>query len=140
MTLRPPADLSLRRPRTHGLTVAVLSLAVLTGCRREEELEQPRPLYGEEPVAYPLNLWDAGIEGQTVLRVRVTDMGTIDSIEVAESSGHPQLDSAAVSGVKDLHFEPGRRNGDRIRMWATLPIVFSKRPGSGESAIDPEHE
>lgn len=127
--------------RRRGLVLAALSLAALLGgCRREESLEQPRPLYGEEPVEYPLNLWDAGVEGRTVLRVRVTDTGAIDSIEVAESSGHPRLDSAAVSGVQDLQFEPGRRNGERIRMWATLPVVFSKHPQSIGSPVDPEDE
>lgn len=128
-------------PRASRLALpALFLLAGLTGCGREEELEQPQPLYGEDPVEYPLNLWDAGVEGQTVLRVRVTDTGAIDSIEVAESSGHPQLDSAAVSGVRDLHFEPGRRNGTRVRMWATLPIVFSQRPRPDENPIDVERE
>ncbi len=113
----------------------VLALVVIAavGCRGEDELDRPRPLYGEEPVEYPLTLWDAGVEGETLLRVRVTDTGTIDSIEVAQSSGHPGLDSAAVRGVQDLRFEPGRRYGRRSRMWATLPVLFSKRP----QATDP---
>lgn len=135
----PPAGPG--RSRKRGLAAAALGLLVIVGgCRRQDELEQPRPLYGEEPVEYPLSLWDAGVEGQTVLRVRVTDLGTVDSVEIAESSGHVGLDSAAVSGVRDLRFEPGRRNGERIRMWATLPIIFSKRPQSDGSPVDPEHE
>ncbi len=101
----------------------------------EDYIESPRPLYGEEPVDYPLTLWDAGVEGQTLLRVRVTNMGIIDSIEVAESAGHPGLDSAAVAGVRDLRFQPGRRNGRRARMWATLPVIFSKRPQDTDSPL-----
>ena len=92
-------------------------------------IDQPRPLYGEDPVEYPLALWDAGAEGETLLRVRVTDTGVIDSIEIATSSGHVGLDSAAIVGVRDLRFEPGRQDGERTRMWATLPVIFSTRPG-----------
>ncbi len=115
-----------------GSLLFLLSLAaLLPGCGSGGEIEQPVPLYGEEPVQYPLTLWDQGVEGETVLRVRVTDTGVVDSIEVATSSGHHGLDSAAVAGVRDLRFQPGRQNGKRVRMWATLPVVFSLRP-SGE--------
>ena len=106
-----------------------------SSCLGEEQLERPRPLYGEEPVDYPLTLWDAGVEGETTLRVRVTGTGAIDSIEVAESSGHLGLDSAAVEGVRDLRFQPGRRNGQRTRMWATLPVVFSQRPQTNDPTV-----
>ncbi len=128
-----------RSPRGHrpGRALCVcLVAATLTGCGGEDYLENPRPLYGEEPVEYPLTLWDAGIEGETLLRVRVTDVGVVDSIEVAESSGHPALDSAAIDGVQDLRFQPGRRNGRRARMWATLPVVFTKRPPTSEPSLD----
>jgi hypothetical protein len=62
------------------------------------DLEQPTPLYGETPIDYPIALWDEGVEGTTVLRLRVTDTGEVDSVEVAETSGHLGLDSAAVAG------------------------------------------
>lgn len=116
---------------------ALLLVGAVGGCIGEETIERPEPLYGEDPVEYPLSLWDAGAEGETVLRVRVTDTGTIDSVEVAQSSGHAGLDSAAVSGVRDLRFEPGRRNGARVRMWATLPVVFTKRPQATGSSLGP---
>jgi TonB family protein len=106
---------------------------LLVGCVGGEELDQPVPLYGEEPIAYPLALWDEGVEGETILRVRVTDTGMVDSVEVLESSGHEGLDSAAVTGIRTIRFEPGRRNGKRVRMWATLPIQFTRRPSTPDS-------
>ncbi|MDH5590643.1 MAG: energy transducer TonB, partial [Gemmatimonadota bacterium] len=51
-----------------------------------------------------------------------------DSAEVAESSGHPAFDSAAVAGARELKFRPARRDGKRIRVWAEVPIRFSRRP------------
>jgi TonB family protein len=101
---------------------------VAFGCGGEAEIEQPAPLYGEMPIDYPLRLWDQGMEGQTLLRVRVTDTGGVDSVEVVESSGHPAFDSAAVDGARDLRFKPARRDGKRIEVWAKVPVHFSRRP------------
>lgn len=118
-------------PRWAG-SAALAAFAALAACAGPGELERPEPLYGENPIEYPLDLWDAGVEGTTVVRVRVTDTGVVDSVEVTESSGHDGLDSAAVAGARALRFQPGRRNGKRVRMWATLPVHFDQRPRSAD--------
>ena len=113
-------------------TVA-MSLCV-GGCGGDQEIERPAPLYGEVPIEYPLDLWDQDIEGETLLRVRVTDMGQVDSVEVVQTSGHAAFDSAAIVGASELRFRPARRNGKRIEVWAQVPVRFSKKPrppGSG---------
>ncbi len=109
------------------ITTVVL---LLTGaaCRGEGEIQQPAPLYGDVPINYPIQLWDQDMEGETLLRVRVTDTGQVDSVEVAESSGMAAFDSAAAQGAKDLRFRPARRRGKRIEVWAKVPVHFSKRP------------
>ncbi|TVR55826.1 MAG: energy transducer TonB [Gemmatimonadales bacterium] len=110
----------------------VAALLLLVGCGQGADLEQPTPLYGEAPIDYPIGLWDEGVEGTTLLRLRVSETGEVDSVEVVETSGHLGLDSAAVAGARDLRFQPGRRNGKRVRMWASLPVHFSTRPRSSE--------
>jgi protein TonB len=120
-----------------GLASAVLALG-LAGCAGDGQVEQPSPLYGDVPIEYPLHLWDQDLEGETLLRVRVTDVGQVDSVEVLETSGHPAFDSAAVEGAKQLRFTPARKNGKRIKVWAEVPVHFSKRPrpdtvGSGRT-------
>ena len=107
---------------------AVLALGGAAGCAGDGEIDQPAPLYGEVPIAYPLSLWDQDMEGETLLRVRVTDTGHVDSVEVLESSGHVAFDSAAVQGARDLRFTPARKGGKRIEVWAEVPVHFSKRP------------
>ncbi len=89
-------------------------------------MEEPTPLYGEIPATYPLDLWDAGVEGETLLRVRVTEMGAVDSVEVIEASGYPAFDSAAVRGARELRFSPAREKGRRIRVWAKIPVHFTQ--------------
>jgi protein TonB len=105
-----------------------LAATLVVGCGGEGEIQQPSPLYGEVPIEYPLHMWDQDMEGETLLRVRVTDTGYVDSVEVAESSGYPAFDSAAVAGARDLRFQPARRDGKRIEVWAQVPVHFSKRP------------
>jgi len=116
-----------------SLPVLALSLLPLAGCFGEKEVVPPELLYGEKPVEYPLELWDEGVEGEVLLRIRVTDVGVVDSIELSRSSGHAGLDAVALEGVRDLTFDPGRLNGRRVDMWATIPIQFTKRPPAGDS-------
>jgi TonB family protein len=120
-----PDIAQLRRIAGPGAASLVL---IALACGGEREIQQPRPLYGEVPIDYPLQLWDQDMEGETLLRVRVSDTGAVDSVEVLESSGYAAFDSAAVSGAKELRFSPARRDGKRIEVWAKVPVTFSKRP------------
>lgn len=116
-----------RRRIVGGFALTVL-VATSAACASDGEIQQPAPLYGRVPIEYPIQLWDQDREGETLLRVRVTDMGTVDSVVVEKSSGYAAFDSAAVAGAKALRFRPARRNGKRIRVWADVPVDFSKKP------------
>jgi TonB family protein len=110
------------------LGLVTTSLLATAGCDPDAVIERPTPLYGEAPIEYPLHLWDLDLEGETVLRVRVTDTGQVDSVEVTTTSGHPAFDSAAIAGAREMRFQPARRDGKRIEVWAQVPVQFSKRP------------
>ncbi len=115
----------LSRVAVHLSGVLLLSILFM-GCGEGGEVEDPTPLYGEIPIEYPLDLWDADVEGQTLLRVLVTEGGGVDSVEVLEASGYPAFDSAAVRGVLQLRYSPARRGGKRISVWAKVPVHFTK--------------
>ena len=78
------------------------------------------------PVDYPAALYQQGIEGRVLLKLWADSTGKLDedSIRIAESSGYPAFDSAAVFAAPDLRFAPGRRNGVAVAMSFTQPIVF----------------
>lgn len=118
----------MSEPGPWGRRVLALAAAALLGCGAEGEIEQPTPLFGEVPIEYPLHMWDQDMEGETLLRVRVGDTGAVDSVEVVESSGYSSFDSAAVAGARRLRFTPARQGGERIEVWAQVPVRFSKRP------------
>jgi TonB family protein len=115
-------------PRRYAHVSIPLVTACLLGCAGDQEIQQPAPLYGEAPIEYPLELWDQGVEGETLLRVRVNDMGRVDSVEVAQSSDYPAFDSAAIRGAWAMRFTPARRGTKRIEVWAHVPVHFSKNP------------
>ena len=118
---------SQRLPRvvTHFSGLLAVSFLIL-GCGAGGEVEEPVPLYGEIPIEYPLDLWDAEVEGETLLRVRVSETGDVDSVEVVEASGYPAFDSAAVRGAIQLRYTPARRKGKRISVWARVPVQFTQ--------------
>jgi TonB family protein len=120
----------MMRTRLPSLAVALCAASV-AACGGDREVEQPTPLFNETPIVYPLAMWDQDIEGETLLRVRVTDTGAVDSVEVVESSGYETFDSAAIAGARELRFQPARRDGKRIEVWARVPVHFSKRPQPG---------
>ena len=101
-------------------------VAGLTGCSGDQEIDSPSPLSTSVPIEYPLELWDQGIEGSSILKVRVTDSGAVDSVVLVESSGHAAFDSSAVRGARTLKFSPARKGDKRIAVWAHVPVYFSK--------------
>jgi TonB family protein len=127
MTHDRQGRIQMRLPRfASTLPLGLFLTLPLVGCGEGEPMEEPTPLYGEVPIDYPLDLWDADVEGETILRVRVTELGVVDSVEVIQASGYPAFDSAAVRGALQLRYSPARKNGERISVWAKVPVHFSK--------------
>ncbi len=110
------------------LALCALLAGAMSGCSGDEEIESPSPLSASVPIDYPLDLWDQGIEGSSMLKVRVTDVGDVDSVIILESSGYAAFDSSAVRGARTLRFSPARRGDKRIEVWAHVPVHFSKKP------------
>lgn len=94
----------------------------------------PRQL-SESTFHYPEELWNARIEGETLLEIHVSETGAVDSAHVRESSGHAEFDSAAVIGARELRFEPARRGDEPVAVSALLPVQF-QMPGSEAAAPD----
>ena len=109
--------------------VSIISASMFIGvlsCTGESDIENRSPLSVSIPIEYPLEMWDQGIEGHCILKVRVTNSGDVDSVIILESSGHIAFDSSAIQGAKAMKFSPARRNGENIEGWAQVPVRFSK--------------
>jgi len=88
--------------------------------------EAPVAVNPVSPVEYPLPLRDQGIEGRVLLRLYADSQGTLvpDSTRVAESSGYPALDSAAIAGAAELKYSPALRRGRPVGGSFLQPVNF----------------
>ena len=95
--------------------------------------EPPVALNGDSPIQYPPRLYDQKVEGDVVLRLFVDSTGRLaaESSRVAQSSGYPALDSAALSGSRRLRFTPARRHGLSIATAFLQPIEFHHPQAGG---------
>jgi protein TonB len=93
--------------------------------------ETPVALNGEAPIQYPPRLFDQKVEGEVLLRLFVDSSGRLvpESSRVAESSGYPALDSAALAGSQKLRFAPARRRGMSVAAAFLQPIDFRRSQG-----------
>jgi protein TonB len=129
--------------RRRGGAAVAAALAVGLACGREDDGtfristdtpvsttsdadQPPVAINPVSPVDYPVTLLEQGIEGRVLLRLYADSTGTLapDSTRVAESSGYPALDSAAVSGAASLRFAPARRHGHPVGGAFLQPIHF----------------
>lgn len=96
--------------------------------------EPPVAINPVSPVRYPPALLAQGIEGRVLLRLFVDSAGNVmpDSTRIAESSGYPALDSAALVASPELRFSPALHQGRPIAAPFLQPVHFrSPRSGSG---------
>ncbi len=65
---------------------------------------------------YPRAAGRRGEEGSVEMLVSVGTDGAVSAVEVAVSSGHPDLDRTAKEAVSRWHFHPARQNGVAVPM------------------------
>lgn len=100
------------------------------GAQALRGFEPPVVVNAESPVRYPPGLFRQRVEGTVVLRLFVTAEGELvaDSTRIAESSGQPALDTAALEGAARMQFAPARRDGTPVPTTFLQPVHF-RRPG-----------
>lgn len=111
---------------------------VSVGCTKGEQADQPfsgvgaRPdvlpvmLNKDLPFRYPPALYAKKVQANVTLRVFIDKEGLAvnESTHVAESSGIPSLDSAAVRGSGELRFIPAKTRGEAVPVSILFPVYF----------------
>ncbi len=127
------------------LALLLLIGSAAIGCRRSRGTalldaaaphdDPPVALDPEPLVEYPASLYQQGIEGTVILRLFVDEQGAVvrESTQVAQSSGYPAFDSAAVAGVPRMHFAPAQRDGRSVATAFTQPVHFRRPHSEGAS-------
>ncbi len=73
---------------------------------------------------YPPILRDAGIGGQVVVWLFISDEGTVLDSRIAVSSGQATLDAAALRVAAVFRFTPAMNRDRVVQVWIQLPITF----------------
>ncbi len=73
---------------------------------------------------YPALLRDAGVEGRALVHILIDAQGAVHAVEIADPSGHPALDDAALRVARSMTFAPARRDGDAVPVWIQIPLSF----------------
>lgn len=76
---------------------------------------------------YPRILRDAGIGGDVVVWFFISEDGTVLDKRVATSSGHAQLDEAALEVAAVYRFTPALNRDQRVKVWVRFGITFQVR-------------
>jgi TonB family protein len=74
---------------------------------------------------YPAMARRARVQGDVVLRVRVTETGTVEEVELVRGvTQRVGINEAAIEVARGATFEPARRDGRPVSSWYTLTIPF----------------
>jgi len=116
----------------------VIGSLVSVSCSKGSEADQPfsgvgaRPdvlpvmLNKDLPFRYPASLYAKKVQANVTLRVFIDKEGQVvsESTHVAESSGIPSLDSAAVRGSSELRFIPAKTRSEPVPVSILFPVYF----------------
>ena len=97
---------------------AAPSAPVARGSETPVPISQPAPRYPQEALRR-----NAG--GTVRVKVTVATDGSVDRLDVAESSGNRHLDRAAMEAVRRWRFQPAVRDGQPVVADVVVPIVFN---------------
>ncbi len=83
--------------------------------------------YGQNPgPSYPIEARRRAEQGTVLLRIEVGADGSVERVEVAQSSGFDSLDESAVETVRTRwRFVAARRDGLAVESWCMVPIRFA---------------
>jgi TonB family protein len=77
--------------------------------------------------AYPPILRDAGIGGQVLIWFFIDEQGRVLDTRIFKSSGHEQLDAAALEVADIYEFTPALNRDKVVKVWLQVPISFEVR-------------
>jgi TonB family protein len=97
---------------------------MLTASSSEAVATPPQFVRQTKP-EYPLVARQRGWQGSVTLRLELLANGTVGEVEVAQSSGHAVLDTAAQEAAKTWTHKPAQHNDVPVTRWVSLTVNFT---------------
>jgi TonB family protein len=99
---------------------AGIAARATTEAARQAEVVQRMP-----PPRYPADAIKNKHEGEVILDILVATDGSPKAIKINRSSGHSELDRAALEAATRWSYSPAMEDGQASEGWAEVPITFS---------------
>jgi len=128
----PPPEITIRTPPSPAAITAVAhekppALVAPAPPAPPREVVRTQPVADAarcRKPAYPLKSRRFGDEGTTVLEFLIGTSGKALQGRIAGSSGHPELDEAALAALGQCDFTPGTADGKPEQSWATIRYTW----------------
>jgi len=88
------------------------------------DLDSPPTPVNKLPPTYPSSLLSKGIGGRVLVTCSVDETGRVVGTSIKQSSGHPDLDKAAINAVNKWKFKPATKGGRKIKATCVVPFNF----------------
>ncbi len=81
----------------------------------------------ETKVTLPQVVARTPLSGYVTLRVLVNEKGGVDDVAVLHGFSPPKsgVDEACIKAVKQRRYKPAMKNGQRVKTWITLKLIFT---------------
>ena len=93
------------------------------------DLDAPPQPTSKVPPTYPSSLLSQGIGGRVLVSCTIDAGGKVIATSIKSSSGHADLDKAAINAVNRWKFKPGTRGGKKVKSVAVVPFNFEVKKG-----------
>jgi len=88
------------------------------------DLDSPPTPVNKLPPTYPSSLLSKGIGGRVLVNCTVDETGRVTATSIKQSSGHPELDKAAITAVNKWKFKPAIKAGRKVKANCIVPFNF----------------
>ncbi len=88
------------------------------------DLDSPPTPVNKLPPTYPSSLLSKGIGGRVLVTCMVDAEGRVTGSAIKQSSGHPDLDKAAINAVNKWKFKPATKAGRKVKASCIVPFNF----------------
>lgn len=117
-------------PKRHLVVPMFLALAV-AGTAHAAVADAPVG-HGELPApGYPAG---STHQGTVVMHLEVGIDGSVRRVELKHSSGHGDLDQAAMQAARRWRFTPALEDGKPVASWISVPVNFERHTGDAGPA------
>lgn len=92
-----------------------------------DSLDSPPTAVAKPSPVYPSSLLNKRVGGRVLVTCAVDESGNVTTSSIKRSSGHKELDQAALQAVGRWKFNPATKAGKKIKATCTVPFNFEVR-------------